>query len=258
MATQCRLDRKMGIADGWKVSILLFAITACISSLCSSFYNVSSERLFSSNPTSFSAKNVSPKPCVQGMCTDDMDVASIPSSSEALSPLFSTAATAKDDSMCGSIGSRSVLNLWMAHADLILKESRLPADPQFSEHNMMLEMLIMVSPRLPNSLRIIPRTWGTVERVLRRGWTRYRYLQRIQNSHHVSQPTDEPPIIQILVFGGSVTHGHSCIAINGVTKGHCAWPSRLESLVNGLAGGMLVQVHNLAIPSTMSSSSQGI
>jgi hypothetical protein len=112
---------------------------------------------------------------------------------------------------------------------------------------MMLEMLDMISPRLPDSLQATTRDWVTVKRILEQGWDRYQYLQQIKTFDQASYTADEPRIIQVLVVGGSVTQGNNCFAIKGGHGRHCAWATRLESLVNGLAGGLLIKVHNRAL-----------
>lgn len=56
--------------------------------------------------------------------------------------------------------------------------------------------------------------------------------------------------IQIVVVGGSVTAGRGC-GSNGSGDGKiCAWPRRLELLINNFVGRDVVKIHNLAIGGT--------
>lgn len=67
----------------------------------------------------------------------------------------------------------------------------------------------------------------------------------------ITNPTKHPPL-QILVVGGSVTRGHGCneSPVIDMHPSDCAWPSRLETIVNALAGMELVKVYNVAVGAT--------
>jgi hypothetical protein len=161
-------------------------------------------------------------------------------------------------SLCEYIGSRSAHSLWTQHADQVLKESRLPADLQFTQHDMMLEMLNLISPRLPNSQLAMTRDWNTVQRVLQLVWERFQFLQQSTHSDGTTHSLNEPRVVRILVVGGSVTAGHKCYTLKGTNERNCAWAARLETLLNGLAGGVLVQVRNSAIGATNTETGQAI
>ncbi|EJK43750.1 hypothetical protein THAOC_37772, partial [Thalassiosira oceanica] len=61
----------------------------------------------------------------------------------------------------------------------------------------------------------------------------------------LSDPEDNPPL-RIAVFGGSVTYGTDCmkndVGLPDVGRGEhlCAWPGKLERLLDGLLGGPLL------------------
>ncbi|EEC45197.1 predicted protein [Phaeodactylum tricornutum CCAP 1055/1] len=171
-----------------------------------------------------------------------------------------TTAAQEDGAMCGAVASRSALGLWGQHFDHILKASRLRKDRFFVQHNMMLEILKMISPRLPMSTQSTPREWDLVGSVLRKGWRRYQFLQdeQLRKNHSHNSMFKEPDIVNIVVLGGSVTEGVNCYAIKGNNLVRCAWPGRLELLINRLAGGKLVKVHNLANGGTNTLTGQAI
>ena len=70
------------------------------------------------------------------------------------------------------------------------------------------------------------------------------------------QDPDNAPPLQIAVFGGSVTVGRECrLSIRRDIDRECAWPNRLEKIINQFAGKTVVKVHNLGSGGT--SSEQG-
>ena len=64
----------------------------------------------------------------------------------------------------------------------------------------------------------------------------------------IEDPENNPPL-QVAVFGGSVTLGRGC---HQQQKEQCAWPRRLEQLINQFAKKDIVKVYNLAIGGTAS------
>jgi len=64
----------------------------------------------------------------------------------------------------------------------------------------------------------------------------------------MSDPETNPPL-RIAVFGGSVTIGRECLKGRSQHK-DCAWPKRLEDLINNLVGGKVVEVFNVGIGGT--------
>lgn len=58
------------------------------------------------------------------------------------------------------------------------------------------------------------------------------------------------PVVQIVVIGGSVTSGAGCHPDLGQETKRCAWPRRLELLINQFANMDIVKVHNLAVGGT--------
>lgn len=236
----------MFCSRGWK-TVLAFCTLVCISLLQKS---LTSDIRGSSKSTSLRGETISSASCVRGKCTGNIHVPPASRKRDKMhtqKKLKTSAAASTYNTFCEYVGSQSAISLWTQYADRILQESRLSVDLDFSQRNMMLEMLDMISPRLPDSLQATTRDWATVKRILEQGWDRYQYLQQIKTFDQSSYTADEPRIIQVLVVGGSVTQGNNCFAIKGGHGRHCAWATRLESLVNGLAGGLLIKVHNRAL-----------
>ena len=70
----------------------------------------------------------------------------------------------------------------------------------------------------------------------------------------IMDPDTFPPL-KIAVLGGSVTRGQGCHkpilpGSRRLKSNLCAWPSRLERLINTLAGFQVVEIHNLAVSAT--------
>lgn len=163
-----------------------------------------------------------------------------------------------NDDICSLVAQRtggvpfttSVSHLWTRHFDNIVKASQHPSDPNYLHKEWIVSLLASLTPSmLQQGFRTKPSSVA-LERVL----TLVR--QRILNPHS-TRP------IKIAVVGGSVTGGGGCnrppIPVEGHDKNamdsiknamDCAWPKRLELLVNNLVGMQLVQVHNLAVGGT--------
>ncbi|GFH58383.1 hypothetical protein CTEN210_14859 [Chaetoceros tenuissimus] len=71
--------------------------------------------------------------------------------------------------------------------------------------------------------------------------------------HKIEARINDPvnaPVVQIVVIGGSVTSGAGCHPDLGQETKRCAWPRRLELLINQFANMDIVKVHNLAVGGT--------
>jgi hypothetical protein len=152
-------------------------------------------------------------------------------------------------------GTPSAGSLWMHSIDRIHTASRLPEDIDYSVADFTAQLLDLISPRLPLSVKSPVRDYHSVDIILRKAWARHAYLQRAKSESSSSTWSLEPPPppVRILVMGGSVTKGVSCYAdIKGVNRFQCAWPNRLEQMINQLAGGELVQVKVVGMGGTNS------
>ena len=179
--------------------------------------------------------------------------------------------------LCQAMEGTSAIRFWMKHAKKIHRASRLPDDNDYQRHDVTAKVLAIIAPRLPNSVKTLVRDWKVVARLLQKGYQRYHYLSTIATNmtlldqHHQHQqsagtngssnvlpsPPPPPPPIRIAVMGGSVTLGVQCKT--GI-PGHgdkdyryCAWPNRLQHLINQWFGGIeVVQVFNEAVGGTNS------
>ena len=139
-------------------------------------------------------------------------------------------------------GIPTASSIWGHMFNRIHQSSRLLQDTQYTQKDVTAQLLQLVSPRLPNSVKTVIRNdWDIVDTILRKGYHRYESLQK--DSLQINSDKESPPV-QILVMGGSVTRGVNCHAnVKGVDRFQCAWPNRLEQLINQIFGGTLVKVH---------------
>jgi len=157
----------------------------------------------------------------------------------------------KGDGICSLIAQTaggfpfSASHLWTTHFADILNASQHPLDPNFVHENWTKSLLASLTPSmLQQGLRTRP-SLQALERVLKL------IRRRILN------PNVSPPL-KIAVVGGSVTQGGGCNTPPVQMEGYepmkyatdCAWPKRLEHLVNTLFGSDIIKVHNLAVGGT--------
>ena len=140
----------------------------------------------------------------------------------------------------------------------------------------MAEMLLIASPlRLQLGVEKLPgRDYEPVKRAIDIAYARYKYVQALDLADTASTTKDEehdPPKLQILVMGGSVTAGVRCRELidNPVNldpknrlflrdfEAHldCAWPNRLQNFINNIIGDV-VEVTNAALRASDSSIGQ--
>eukprot|EP00568_Trieres_chinensis_P009321 CAMPEP_0183293058 /NCGR_PEP_ID=MMETSP0160_2-20130417/1899_1 /TAXON_ID=2839 ORGANISM="Odontella Sinensis, Strain Grunow 1884" /NCGR_SAMPLE_ID=MMETSP0160_2 /ASSEMBLY_ACC=CAM_ASM_000250 /LENGTH=709 /DNA_ID=CAMNT_0025454115 /DNA_START=16 /DNA_END=2145 /DNA_ORIENTATION=+ len=174
---------------------------------------------------------------------------------------------------CEILGGRSApMALWTTFVDKIFAASRHPTlDPNFVLHDATAHVLKLLTPRLPLAQRSVPRDWRHIGSLMDKVGRRVEYLNRRsaggiverdgnKNNASVVDEDEPPPPVRILVLGGSVTMGFNCwTGIRKYTNYNCAWPARLENLVNRLVSGgdggdggdgKLVEVYNAAVGST--------
>lgn len=155
--------------------------------------------------------------------------------------------------VCESLAHVSAMSLWVQHIDDILAASRLGGDENYKNHDITAQVLRLVTPRLPLSQRSSSRDSEAIDSVMKKAFARYQYLQ---------SPTDgvkEPHPVQIVVLGGSVAMGINCNpGIRWWDGQKCSWANRLESMVNTLAGGTLIKIHNMAVGGTNTKQGQAM
>ncbi|VEU43870.1 unnamed protein product [Pseudo-nitzschia multistriata] len=125
----------------------------------------------------------------------------------------------------------SAPHAWSSHLDLILERSQLPEDKQFQEKDLVEWALHQITHRLPRGVQHLPRDWSPMEKVLEKLVARYEHLTSPTKTNTI------PPPVTILVMGGSVTMGVNCFSPGWRVRSlRCAWPFRLESFLNQMAG----------------------
>jgi hypothetical protein len=135
----------------------------------------------------------------------------------------------------------------MHNLDRIHQASRLAQDKDFSASDFTAQVLHMISPRLPLSVKSQTRERTSIDSILKKAFARYQYLKQGDDG------VTPPPPVRIVVMGGSVTKGVNCYAsIKGVNRFQCAWPNRLENMINQLFGGELVEVTAVGMGGTNS------
>jgi len=149
------------------------------------------------------------------------------------------------ESLCEALGTHSALHFWTSHQDQLLEASRGALDRKFVLRDSTAELLQIMTPRLPLGQRSLPRDSKSVEALVDKLNQRWRFLRNENKTK--SERIQPPPPVRIVVLGGSVTMGINCVTpIKHYSNRNCAWPIRLENLINKVAGGKLVVVDNLA------------
>jgi len=135
--------------------------------------------------------------------------------------------------------------LWRSHLPQIINASQNPDLPQLltTENNEKMQTLlehVLPPPRLRRAVLHLPTVHHNSTKHI------VEILQK-----RLSDPDHNRPL-QIAVFGGSVTIGRDCAPIGGLKADtlKCAWPHRLELLINQMFDMELVKVTNLGVGGT--------
>jgi hypothetical protein len=99
-------------------------------------------------------------------------------------------------------------SLWMHNLDRIHQASRLAQDKDFSASDFTAQVLHVISPRLPLSVKSQTRERSVLDSIMKKAFARYQYLKQGDDGT-ASTP---PPPVRIVVMGGSVTKGVNCYA----------------------------------------------
>ena len=138
----------------------------------------------------------------------------------------------------------SALAIWTEYIDRIHKSSQIAfKDPDYEFHDLTAQLLHLISPRLPNSVKAIPRDWTSIQHVLERVFVpRWNYIMGTTKRGD-PQSKDPPRPVRIVVFGGSVVSGVNCQQIfskkvqHKMTRQQCAWPYRLQNFLDQIVPG---------------------
>lgn len=149
------------------------------------------------------------------------------------------------DDFCSLVHSKfshTPSNWWTTHFLDIVAASQQAQDPNFIYKNWTMSLLASLTPEM-------------LRKGSRNHPSAYSLGQILDIVHkRILDPGSSPPL-KIAVVGGSVTRGEGCQTtfMPGVAKFYpatCAWPARLERLINTLAGFQMVQIFNLAVSAT--------
>ena len=151
------------------------------------------------------------------------------------------------------------MKIWSDNIERILQSSKIRGDRRFRLRDKTAYILKLISPRLGLSTKSLTRDWTTVERIMTKLQARLEFLQNAKDPEWKRLHPHEPPFIEIVVLGGSVTYGINChTGVNRVNVGACAWVSRLSHFLNIFAGGQAVRVSAFAFGGTNSATGQAI
>ena len=136
----------------------------------------------------------------------------------------------------------SASSLWNYYIMDILEATQLPNDRKYKFHDFTTQLLQIISPRLPRSVKTIPQEWDSVQYAINIGWKRYQYLQlsddeRQQQYYDVGIVPPRP--LKVLVMGGSLLVGTNCRKLLTelhlqftLPKRDCTWSNRLGQFLN--------------------------
>ena len=146
-------------------------------------------------------------------------------------------ATTTTTFMVGGSIVPSAISLWMSYMEDIVTASQLPQDKTYKLKYGTLQLLHLISSRLPLSTKSVVRYWSTIDEIMYRIYHRYQYLKlhhqdpNQQTSIQPPQTTTQP--IKILVMGGSVTMGINCeTGLSNTNHNNCSWLYRMEKMIN--------------------------
>jgi hypothetical protein len=133
----------------------------------------------------------------------------------------------------------TALDLWNQHMLKILSASCFYKDTKFFYHDFTAQLLQIMSPRLPRSVKTTPFDWRPVENALTVAWERYQYLQLPEKEREAIAIHDKPRPLKVLVMGGSLLVGTNCAHMNrelnfqfGMPRRECNWSFRMGHFLN--------------------------
>jgi hypothetical protein len=144
--------------------------------------------------------------------------------------------------ICSLVNTQSPSRWWTSNFENILNASRHPNDPNHTYDEWTRAIFTSLSPEM-------------LQRGVRARPSAHSLKHIFDIVHKRFMDPDIFPPLKIAVLGGSVTRGQGCQ--NPILPGSrrlklnlCAWPSRLERLINTIVGFQVVKIHNLAVSAT--------
>ena len=133
----------------------------------------------------------------------------------------------------------TAMDLWNQHILKIFSMSRIPHDASYNFHDFTAQLLQIISPRLPRSVKTVPFDWKPIENALTVAWERYKYLQLPEEERKMIPIHERPRPLKVLAMGGSVAVGRNCVALKKemnfqwvLPLRECTWISRLGYFLN--------------------------
>ena len=80
--------------------------------------------------------------------------------------------------ICQQIPYSSPQQLWTDRLQEIFLGSRLPSDHDDILHDLRAQLLAMISPKLPLSVKTLDKDWKTVATIMEKAWNRSEYIKR--------------------------------------------------------------------------------
>jgi hypothetical protein len=120
---------------------------------------------------------------------------------------FTTTTQKHQHPICQVIGDTSAQSLWNQHLDTILHASKFALDTSFVKKDLYATLLAWITPRLPLSVKSLPRNDGwnarIIPKIMEKAWARYEYLKQQQNKtgnrKARSQPEIPPPVTVLIL-----------------------------------------------------------
>lgn len=133
----------------------------------------------------------------------------------------------------------SALAVWKQHIPQILKSSQLlPYDGNFQFHDFTAQLLQIITPRLPRSVKTISQESKSIEKAMTVAWERFQYM-KLSNEERAKIKNPPPRPLKILVMGGSLLVGVNCrrivkeVNFQGLMPNRgCTWANRLDRFLN--------------------------
>ena len=157
----------------------------------------------------------------------------------------------------------SAAHLWRKYTSLILSSSEYG---RVYDHDFAAKLMNIITPqRLQAAMKALPKTneqWEAIGDMLDIAFKRWEFMEERKRKwgarEHYKEEPNEPRKVNVLVFGGSVTLGVECFRNHfGNNKimnyNKCAWPSRLDNLLNKFFGHNMhdvVEIRSLAMGGT--------
>ena len=151
----------------------------------------------------------------------------------------------------------SALALWKQHIPQILKSSQLlPNDGNFQFHDFTAQLLQIITPRLPRSVKTISQESKSIEKAMTVAWERFQYMKLLSNEEK-AKIKNPPRPLKILVMGGSLLVGTNCrrivkeVNLQGLMPNRgCTWANRLDRFLKQFFDTEIVQVTKVAMGGT--------